>query len=60
MSQLIDVQAGAPWLGDWGTSPAPGPTNNSPPVVKTGDNTMLYLTAAGVILAALMYFKKGR
>ena len=63
MSQWLDVQSGSAYYGDWGTSPTSAGSVTvaanaaSTPTVKTGDSTMLYLTGAGVLLAALALFK---
>lgn len=67
MSQWLDVQSGAAYYGDWGVSSSTtgasvSATANSAavPTVKSDDKTMLYLTGAGVALAALALFRRGK
>lgn len=68
MSQWLDMQpGGSAYTGDWGTGTSPGSSNagasvSSPsPTVKVSENsTMLYLTGAGVLLAAFALFKRGK
>jgi hypothetical protein len=65
MSQWLDMQpGGSAWLGDWGTTGqgvSSAVSDTQKPVVKTQDSTMLYLTGAGVVLAALALFtRRGR
>lgn len=67
MSQWLDVQTGAAYTGDWGTGTTPssstaGASVSTPiPTIRvSGDSTMLYLTGAGVLLAAFALFKRGK